>query len=117
MKDSIFMLALGRYSRFPESPKISILTKNWYFYQSSRLAAPGYIEVMDLTAIIQIIDEEIARLEQIRALLSGHTAPLKRGFPPSEASDPPRKRRKISAEGLARIRAGQKARWSKFKKR
>jgi hypothetical protein len=93
------------------------LTKNWYFYQSSRLAAPGYIEMMDLTAIIQILDEEIARLEQIRALLSGHTAPLKRGFPPSEASDPPRKRRKISAEGLARIRAGQKARWSKFKKR
>jgi hypothetical protein len=117
VKDSMFRIALGDTAGFQKAQKLGILTKNWYFCQSSRLAAPGYIEVMDLTAIIQIIDEEIARLEQIRALLSGHTAPLKRGFPPSEASDPPRKRRKISAEGLARIRAGQKARWSKFKKR
>src|ERR1700677_1016134 len=80
-------------ARFQKTQKLGILTKNWYFCQSSRLAAPGYIEVMDLTAVIQIIDEEIARLEQVRALLSGHTAPLKRGSPPSEASDLPRTRR------------------------
>jgi hypothetical protein len=33
---------------------------------------------MDLTAIVQSIDEEIVRLEKIRALLTDHAAPLKR---------------------------------------
>jgi hypothetical protein len=39
---------------------------------------------MHLDAIIQSIDEEIDRLQRVRALLTGHTAPLKRGFPPPE---------------------------------
>lgn len=36
---------------------------------------------MDLEAIVQSIDAEITRLERARALLTGHTAPLKRGLP------------------------------------
>jgi hypothetical protein len=36
---------------------------------------------MDLDAIVQDIDAEISRLEKVRALLTDHTAPLKRGFP------------------------------------
>jgi hypothetical protein len=64
---------------------------------------------MDLEAIVQDIDAEISRLEKVRALLTGHTAPLKRGFPPSE-------RPTISAEGRARIAAAQKKRWAKAKR-
>jgi len=37
---------------------------------------------MDLTAIVQSIDAEINHLKKARALFTGHTAPLKRGFPP-----------------------------------
>ena len=36
---------------------------------------------MDLEAIVQSIDAEITRLERARALLTGHTVPLKRGLP------------------------------------
>lgn len=54
---------------------------------------------MDIDAIVRGIDAEIVRLEQIRALLTGHTAPLKR--------EPAPKRRKVSAAGRARIAAAQ----------
>jgi hypothetical protein len=40
---------------------------------------------MDIEAMVQDIDESIRRLEKVRALLTGHTAPLKRGRPPIEA--------------------------------
>lgn len=62
---------------------------------------------MDLEALVQNnIDAEISRLEKARALLTGHTAPLKRG-----------KRKPMSAEGRARIAAAQKKRWAKAKKK
>ena len=59
---------------------------------------------MDLDAIAQNIDAEISRLKKVRALLTGHTAPLKRG-----------KRSTMSAEGRARIAAAQRKRWAKKK--
>jgi hypothetical protein len=65
---------------------------------------------MDDDAIVRDIDAEISRLEKVRALLAGHTAPLKRG-------EPARKRSRMSAEGRARIAAAQKKRWAKTKKK
>ena len=76
------------------------------------------IPTMDTTEIIKTIDAEIARLEQVRALLNGHTTTPKRGRPISSkpvAAPKPLKRRKMSAEGRARIAAAQKARWAKGK--
>ena len=70
---------------------------------------------MDLDAIVQSIDDEIDRLQRVRSLLTGRTAPLKRGFPPSEQDSPTRKRR-ISAEGKARMAAAQRKRRAKVKK-
>ena len=67
---------------------------------------------MDLEAIVQSIDEEIERLQRARSLLTGHTAPLKRGLP---HSDPARKRGAMSPEGRARVAAAQRARWAKVK--
>jgi hypothetical protein len=64
---------------------------------------------MDLDAIVQEIDAEISRLEKARALLTGHTAPLKRGRPDRKGST-------MSAEGRARIAAAQKKRWAAKKK-
>jgi hypothetical protein len=73
---------------------------------------------MDTTELIDTIGAEIARLERARALLNGHTAPVKRGRPigsnATTATTPPR--RKISAEGRARIAAAQRARWAKANK-
>ena len=70
---------------------------------------------MDTAQIVQAIDAEIDRLSKARALLTGHTGPLKRGFALSGDAPVP-KRRKLSAEGRARIAAAQKARWAKAKK-
>jgi hypothetical protein len=74
---------------------------------------------MDTTEIIQKIDAEIARLEKARALLNGHVgSAAKRGRPVSSKLTAVSKpaRRKISAEGRARIAAAQKARWAKANK-
>ena len=43
-------------------------------------------EGMDTDAIVRAIDAEMDRLAKARALLSGHTIPLKRGLP--RASQP-----------------------------
>ena len=55
-------------------------------------------------AVAQTIDAEINRLQQARALLTDQTVPLKRDVPSSSG------RRKVSAEGRARMAAAQKAR-------
>jgi hypothetical protein len=70
---------------------------------------------MEHDKIIEDIDAMIRSLEQVRALLTGHEAPLKRGSPPSERSGLAPKRRKVSAAGRARMAAAQKARWAKAK--
>jgi hypothetical protein len=63
---------------------------------------------MDTTEIIQTIDAEIARLEKAQALLNGHvSASAKRERPVRSKLTAVSKpgRRKISAEGRARIAA------------
>jgi hypothetical protein len=67
-------------------------------------------ELMETTQIIVEIDVEIARLQQVRALLSGDRAYYGRSAPQ------PRRKRTMSAEGRARIAAAQKARWAAQKK-
>jgi hypothetical protein len=64
---------------------------------------------MLINEIIAGIDAEIARLQQARELLNGTTS--KR-----PAAEPARKKRHISAAGLATIAAAQKKRWAKAKK-
>jgi hypothetical protein len=64
---------------------------------------------MNLEAIVEIIDAEIERLQRVRSLLTGN----KDGLPQAA---PTRKRRKMSAEGRAKIAAAQKARWAKAKR-
>jgi hypothetical protein len=78
----------------------------------------GYTPRMDTIPIIQFIDAEIARLEQAKTLLNGHTTPEKRGRPiGSQAIRTAKPRRgKISPEGRARIAAAQRARWAKAKR-
>jgi hypothetical protein len=69
---------------------------------------------MDTTAILSEIDSEIDRLEKAKALLSGITT---KGLKPVALGTKAKPRRKISAEGRARIAAAQKARWAKAKKK
>lgn len=69
--------------------------------------------------ILATIDEEISRLQQVRALLvSGGTATdhrgSRRGRPPGRPAKKAVKR-KISAEGRKRIAAAQRARWAKLR--
>lgn len=73
---------------------------------------------MDTSELLANIDDEIARLKQVRALLTGDTG-RGRGQSISSfsyGSNRPRKRRKMSAEGRARIAAAQKKRWAKQKR-
>jgi hypothetical protein len=71
---------------------------------------------MDVAALVAEIDAEIARLEKAKALMSGQTAPSKRGRRPVTKSKTTAKRT-MSAEVRARIAAAQKARWAKAKKK
>jgi hypothetical protein len=76
---------------------------------------------MSLESLIAKIDAELARFQQVRALLSGGAAPAgkKRGRPAGvvkAAGKPVKKKRNISPEGRARIAAAVKARWAAQKK-
>ena len=83
---------------------------------------------MGVSEILATIDQEIAQLQQARALLSGVPAPAakkKAGRPrksvaaakkavviASTAAKPAKKKRKLSAEGRKRIADAVKKRWA-----
>jgi hypothetical protein len=76
---------------------------------------------MDTTEIIAQIDSEIARLLQVKSILSGVntaiTVKAKRGRKGKTAPTPNTvKKRSLSPEARARIAAAQKARWAKVRK-
>ena len=68
-----------------------------------------------MTEITDLIDAEIAQLQQARALIA-HTvgATAKKG--PGRPKGTGKKKRKLSPEGRARLIAAVKARWAKQKK-
>jgi len=76
---------------------------------------------MAIGEIVAALDEEIARLHQVRALLlaaggvgsSGGATSFQYG---SNVAKPTRKRRPLSADARARISDAQKKRWAKQKK-
>lgn len=76
---------------------------------------------MGVSDILAAIDQEIAQLQQARALLSGGAAPAakrKVGRPRKitavavPAAKPARKKRKLSPEGRKRIAEAVKKRWA-----
>jgi hypothetical protein len=70
---------------------------------------------MAIENILAQIDSEIARLEQARRLLANMgTVSAKAGRTTAKAAAiaKPRKKRKISAEGLKRIAEAQRKRWA-----
>lgn len=82
-------------------------------------------EPMDTSVILVALDEEIARLQKVRALLASATnasrntaaaAPKGPGRPKKvvEVSKP--KKRQMTAEGRAKIAAAQKERWARLRR-
>jgi hypothetical protein len=76
---------------------------------------------MDTISIIAHIDEQIAKLQQARALLAEAEVKIKAGRPRGVktvtiVSETRKTRRRLSPEGKARIAAAQKARWASLKK-
>jgi hypothetical protein len=78
---------------------------------------------MGVSEILTTIDQEIAQLQQARALLSGGSAPVakkKVGRPrkadaaviPASGKPAKKKKRNLSAEGRKRIAAAVKKRWA-----
>lgn len=63
--------------------------------------------------LIAAVDEEISRLEKVRALLQSTGG--SRISTSSSFGNRPRKKRVLSAEARARIAAAQKRRWAKQK--
>jgi hypothetical protein len=85
---------------------------------ASNVAHLRYNQPMSTSQILIHIEEEISRLRQVRALLSGEETPrtrLKPGRKPAKATETIKKR-VMSPESRARIAAAQKARWAKAKK-
>ena len=69
--------------------------------------------------IVRQIDEEVAKLQQARALLTDEAAKRGPGRPAKTAVVPQKQkttRKAMSAEARAKIAAAQKARWAKSKK-
>jgi hypothetical protein len=73
---------------------------------------------MNSSQILIHLEEEISRLRQVRALLSGEqTTPTRLKLGPKPGKKPGiTKKRVLSPEARARIAAAQKARWAKAKK-
>ncbi len=77
---------------------------------------------MNFAKILSEIDQEIARLEQAKALLTGGaTAKRRVGRPAATASTTPKspagkKKRNISPEGRKRIAEAVKKRWERQRK-
>ncbi len=82
---------------------------------------------MNTNEILSVIDAEISKLQQARAILSGYSEPAvikrapgrpKKTAPQKIAAVPQAKavKRVMSAEGKARIAAAQKKRWAGAKK-
>jgi hypothetical protein len=75
---------------------------------------------VNLPEIIAELDREIARLEQVRRLLAQEqgnaSARGKRGRPSKKTAAASKPKRKLSPDGLARIREAQKRRWAAQKK-
>ena len=75
---------------------------------------------MDTKEIIVQIDTEIARLQQVRGILSGTTTTKAKLGRPKKASlalaAPIAAKRILSPEARAKIAAAQKARWAKARK-
>jgi hypothetical protein len=67
---------------------------------------------MQVTQILAEIDQEISRLQQVRALLADETP--RRAYGPRKATGP--RKRKISPEGRRRIAEAMKRRWAERKK-
>jgi hypothetical protein len=67
--------------------------------------------------IVRSIDEEIDRLQRARALVTGHTAPLKRGMTYSTQliATPSQAAGKHEVERQQRVVAEHTARWAKLK--
>jgi hypothetical protein len=80
-------------------------------------------EHVDTQAIVAALDTEIARLQEVKALLAASTATaltgvLKRGpgRPKSAATVVAPKKRVLNPEARERIAAAQKARWAKVRR-
>jgi hypothetical protein len=73
-----------------------------------------------LENIVAEIDAEISRLQQARALLTGISAPSKRGPGRPAKTAPlaavPKKKRRLSAEAREKMRQAQLKRWAAVKK-
>lgn len=78
---------------------------------------PGYLgtttreKKMTREELVAAVDEEISRLEKVRALLQSSGSRIA----PSSFGNKPRKKRVLSADARARIAAAQRRRWAKQK--
>jgi hypothetical protein len=68
---------------------------------------------MNTSQILQEIENEIARLQQVAALLRGGDTKPRRGRPPSLILKAP-KTRTLSKASRKKIAAAQKLRWQKY---
>jgi hypothetical protein len=88
--------------------------KNRRAGRTSGYDGPG--ELMDTRYLIEAIDAEISRLQQVKSLLSGPGRAQTTKLYGAVQALKPTKRRKLSASARAKIAAAQRARWAKFRK-
>jgi hypothetical protein len=75
--------------------------------------------IVQVSEILVEIDKEIARLQQVRALLAGETPKARRGRKKKVVASAPAKKatkRRLSPEGRKSIADAMKRRWAERKK-
>lgn len=70
---------------------------------------------MDFMSLVDLIDQELRRLEEARSILSKAAASGSQPAPAERFTRP--KPRRLSAEGRARIAEGQRKRWAEHRKK
>lgn len=96
----------------------------FYLLRDANRNNPATLLLMDLQAVLTQIDNEIARLQQAKDLLTGSkSGKLKlpanlKASATTKTSGAAKKpvKRQLSPDAIARIRAAQKRRWAKAKK-
>jgi hypothetical protein len=71
---------------------------------------------LEISKIVEELDGEIARLTQVRNLLTGHHSPTSFGYGHNRVTKKARKKRVMSAEAREKIAAAQRKRWAAAKK-
>jgi hypothetical protein len=94
----------------------NVYGRTFYPLQLQHIYVLCYIWGMNTNELLEALDSEINRLQQVRNALSDLSAPKRRGRPKAASAAPVKKvKRTMSAAGRKRVAEAQRERWANHK--